>query len=70
MRLAMGHAALEWLYQDARTLAADPLASPSELRQLAEQLAGTLELAQASSRLAAARLQSAPPPPRSTALAL
>lgn len=72
MRLALGHAALEWLYRDARTLAADPLASPAELRDLAVQLAGALELARASSRLAAARLQSPspPPPPRGTAVAL
>ncbi len=70
MRLALGQAALEWLYVDARTLAADPQASPAELRDLAVQLAGALELARASSRLAAARLQSALPPPRSSAVAL
>jgi hypothetical protein len=70
MRLALGHAALEWLYRDARGLAADPLASPAELHDLAVQLAGALELARASSRLAAARLQSPPPPPRGTAVAL
>jgi hypothetical protein len=70
MRLALGQAALEWLYVDARTLAADPQASPAELRDLAVQLAGALELARASSRLAAARLQSPLPPPQSSAVAL
>jgi hypothetical protein len=70
MRLALGQAALEWLYVDARTLAADPQASPAELRDLAVQLAGALELARASSRLAAARLQSPLPPPPSSAVAL
>ena len=70
MRLALGHAALEWLYRDASGLADDPLASPAEVRDLALQLSGTLELARACSRLAAARLQSPSPAPRSTAVAL
>lgn len=71
MRLALGHAALEWLFLDAKRIAADPLASPAEVHDLALQLAGVLELARASSRLAAARLQSPPPPPApSTVVAL
>ena len=71
MRLALGQAAIEWLYLDAQRLAADPMASPAELQDLAAQLAGALELARASSGLAAARLQvQHPPPPRGTAVAL
>jgi hypothetical protein len=64
MRLALGQAAIEWLELDARRLAADPLASPAEVRELAVQLAGALELARACSRLAADRLQSPPLPLR------
>ena len=63
MRLALSHAALEQLYRSALTLSADPAATPDEVRDLAEQLAGTLELARASSRMAADRLQTPVPPP-------
>jgi len=63
MRLALSHAALEQLYRSALTLSADPAATPDEVRDLAEQLAGTLELARASSRMAADRLQAPLPPP-------
>ena len=63
MRLALSHAALEELYRSALTLSADPAATPDEVRDLAEQLAGTLELARSSSRLAAERLQAPEPAP-------
>jgi hypothetical protein len=63
MRLALSHAALEQLYRSALTLSADPAATPDEVRDLAEQLAGALELARASSRMAADRLQTPIPPP-------
>ena len=66
MRLALSHAALEQLYRSALTLSSDPAATPDEVRDLAEQLAGALELARASSRMAADRLQTplpSPPPP-------
>jgi hypothetical protein len=63
MRLALSHAALEQLYRSALTLSADPAATPDEVRDLAEQLAGALELARASSRMAADRLQAPPPRP-------
>jgi hypothetical protein len=63
MRMALSHAALEQLYRSALTLSADPAATPDEVRDLAEQLAGTLELARASSRMAADRLQTPLPPP-------
>jgi hypothetical protein len=56
MRLAMSHAALEILYDDARALADDPLATSAELHDLAMQLEGVLELARVSSGLAAGRL--------------
>jgi len=56
MRLAVSHAALEILYDDARALASDPLATTAELRDLAVQLEGVLELARVSSGLAAGRL--------------
>ena len=72
MRLAVSHAALEILYDDARALASDPLATTAELRDLAEQLEGVLELARVSSKLAAGRLgaRGSPPaaPPRGVAL--
>jgi hypothetical protein len=70
MRMALSHAALEQLYRSALTLSADPAATPDEVRDLAEQLAGALELARASSRMAADRLQTplpSPPPPPSIA---
>ena len=63
MRLALSHAALELLYRSALELSADPAASADEVRDLAAQLAGALELARASSRMAADRLQPGPPPP-------
>jgi len=63
MRLALSHAALEQLYRSALELSADPAASADEVRDLAAQLAGALELARASSRMAADRLQPRPPPP-------
>jgi hypothetical protein len=63
MRLALSHAALEQLYRSALTLSADPAATPDEVRDLAEQLAGALELARASSRMAADRLQAPAPAP-------
>jgi hypothetical protein len=63
MRLALSHAALEQLYRSALALSADPAATPDEVRNLAEQLAGALELARASSRMAADRLQTPIPPP-------
>jgi hypothetical protein len=63
MRLALSHAALEQLYRSALTLSADPAATPDEVRDLAEQLAGTLELARTSSEMAADRLQTPAPPP-------
>ena len=68
MRLALSHAALEELYRSALTLSADPAATPDEVRDLAEQLAGALELARASSRMAADQLQ-APPAAPPTAIA-
>ena len=68
MRLALSHAALEELYRSALTLSADPAATPDEVRDLAEQLAGALELARASSRMAADQLQ-APAPAPSPAIA-
>jgi len=49
-------------------LSADPAATPDEVRDLAEQLAGALELARASSRMAADQLQ-APAPAPSPAIA-
>lgn len=63
MRLALSHAALEQLYRSALDLSADPAASADEVRDLAAQLAGALELARSSSRMAADRLQPRPPPP-------
>jgi hypothetical protein len=63
MRLALSNAPMEQLYRSALTLSADPAATPDEVRDLAEQLAGTLELARASSRMAADRLQTPVPPP-------
>jgi hypothetical protein len=63
MRLALSHAALEQLYRSALELSADPAASADEVRDLATQLAGALELARASSRMAADRLRPGPPPP-------
>jgi len=68
MRLALSHAALEELYRSALMLSADPAATPDEVRDLAEQLAGALELARASSRMAADQLQ-APAPAPSPAIA-
>jgi hypothetical protein len=68
MRLALSHAALEELYRSALMLSADPAATPDEVRDLAEQLAGALELARASSRMAADQLQ-APAPGPSPAIA-
>ena len=70
MRLALGQAALESLDAEARRIAADPLANPAELRDLAVQLSGALELARMSSRRAAARWQAPPlrPPSRTVAL--
>jgi hypothetical protein len=61
MRLALSHAALEQLYGAALSLSADPAASADEVRDLAAQLAGALELARACSRMAADQLQPAPP---------
>jgi len=52
----------------ALMLSADPAATPDEVRGLAEQLAGALELARASSRMAADQLQ-APAPAPSPAIA-
>ena len=63
MRLALSHAALEELYRSALMLSADPAATPDEVRGLAEQLAGALELARASSRMAADQLQPPAPAP-------
>src|SRR3954454_2265023 len=63
MRLALSHAAMEELYRSALTLSADPPSTPDEARARAEQLAGTLELAQAPSRWAAERLQTPVPAP-------
>jgi hypothetical protein len=68
MRLALSHAALEELYRSALMLSVDPAATPDEVRDLAEQLAGALELARASSRMAADQLQ-APAPAPSPAIA-
>ena len=70
MRLALGQAAIEALDAEARRIASDPLANPAELRDLAVQLSGALELARMSSRLAAARLQAPPlrPPTKTVAL--
>lgn len=63
MRLALSHAAMEELYRSALSLSADPAATPDEVRDLAEQLSGAMELARASSRMAADRLQAPVPPP-------
>jgi hypothetical protein len=63
MRLALSHAALEELYRSALSLSADPAATSDEVRDLAEQLAGAMELARASSRLAADQLQTPAPAP-------
>ena len=70
MRLALSQAAIEALDIDARRMAVDPLANPAELRDLAVQLSGALELARMSSRLAATRLQAPPllPPSKTVAL--
>jgi len=70
MRLALSQAAIEALDLEARRIAADPLANPAELRDLALQLSGALELARMSSRLAAARLQAPPLRPPSKTVAL
>jgi hypothetical protein len=51
-------------------LSADPAATSDEVRGLAEQLAGAMELARASSRMAADQLQTpvpAPAPPSTIA---
>jgi hypothetical protein len=63
MRLALSHAAMEELYRSALTLSADPAATSDEVRGLAEQLAGAMELARASSRMAADQLQTPVPAP-------
>lgn len=65
MRLALSHAAMEELYRSALSLSADPAATSDEVRDLAEQLAGAMELARASSRMAADRLQAPVPGPPS-----
>jgi hypothetical protein len=69
MRLALSHAAMEELYRSALSLSADPAATSDEVRDLAEQLAGAMELARASSRMAADRLQTPVPAPAPPAIA-
>jgi hypothetical protein len=77
LRLAVSHAALELLREEAGRLSQDPTASAAELHDLATQLSAALELASTCSRLAAQRVSvdSAAPqpspisPPRSLPLA-
>lgn len=53
MRLALAQAALELLEVDAARLGADPATAPSDVRELAEQLGGALELGRVTGRMAA-----------------
>ena len=64
MRLALAQAALEMLEQDAVRLGDDPATGPADVRDLADQLSGVLELGRVSGR-AASRTFGAPasPPP-------
>jgi hypothetical protein len=64
MRLALAQAALEMLEEDAARLGDDPATGPADVRNLADQLSGVLELGRVSGR-AASRTFGAPavPPP-------
>ena len=53
MRLSVAQAALELLAEDAARLGADPATAPADVRLLAEELSGALELGRVTGRVAA-----------------
>lgn len=52
MRLALAQAALEMLEEDAARLGDDPATGPADVRNLADQLSGVLELGRVTGRVA------------------
>ena len=62
LRLALAQAALEQLEEHAARLGADPATGPADVRDLADQLSGVLELGRVTGR-AAARAFGAPAAP-------
>ena len=52
MRLALAQAALEMLEEDAARLGDDPATGPADVRDLADQLSGVLELGRVTGRVA------------------
>ena len=67
VRLALAQAALEILEQDAARLGADPATGPADVRDLAEQLSGALELGRVSGRQASRTFGAPAPQPRNDA---
>ncbi len=67
MRLALAQAALEILEQDAARLGDDPATGPADVRHLAEQLSGALELGRVSGRAASRTFGAPAPRPRDDA---
>ena len=65
MRLAVAQAGLEMLEEDAARLGADPATGPSDLRALADQLSGVLELGRVTGREASRAFGPPPVRPRS-----
>jgi hypothetical protein len=65
MRLALAQAALEMLEEDAARLGDDPATGPADVRNLADQLSGVLELGRVSGRAASRTFgaPASPPPP-------
>ena len=65
MRLAIAQAGLEMLEEDAVRLGADPETGPADLRALADQLSGVLELGRVAGREASRVFAPPPASPRS-----
>jgi hypothetical protein len=65
MRLALAQAALEMLEEDAARLGGDAATGPADVRNLADQLSGVLELGRVSGRAASRTFgaPASPPPP-------
>jgi hypothetical protein len=63
MRLALAQAALDMLEEDAARLGADAATGPADLRDLADQLSGVLELGRVTGRVASRAFGAPLPPP-------
>ena len=67
MRLALAQAALEMLEEDAARLGDDPATGPADVRDLADQLSGVLELGRVTGRVASRTFGAPPARPRDDA---